>query len=56
MVCEYYGDTGSETYLTTTATNNPNEIQSVPISNWAIFLGLLLIGAFIVVRYRTRLV
>ena len=28
---------------------------SVPISNWAIIIGLLLIGAFIVVRYRTRL-
>jgi hypothetical protein len=28
---------------------------SVPISNWAIVIGLLLIGTFIVVRYRTRL-
>jgi hypothetical protein len=27
----------------------------VPVSNWAIVIGLLLIGAFIVVRYRTRL-
>ncbi len=28
----------------------------VPISNWAIIVGVLLIGAFIVVRYRKRLV
>lgn len=28
---------------------------STPISNWAIVIGLLLIGAFVVVRYRTRL-
>ena len=27
----------------------------IPISNWAIILGVLLIGTFIVVRYRTRL-
>lgn len=29
--------------------------ESVPVSNWAIVIGLMLIGAFIVVRYRTRL-
>ena len=29
--------------------------QSIPISNWAIILGVLLIGTFIVVRYRTSL-
>lgn len=28
---------------------------SIPVSNWAIILGILLIGTFIVVRYRTRL-
>ncbi len=27
----------------------------IPVSNWAIILGVLLIGTFIVVRYRTRL-
>jgi hypothetical protein len=32
-----------------------SEEASVPVSNWAIVIGLLLIGAFIVVRYRTRL-
>jgi hypothetical protein len=30
-------------------------IPSTPIANWAIVIGLLLIGTFIVVRYRTRL-
>lgn len=30
-------------------------VQPVPVSNWAIIFGVLLIGAFIVVRYRTKL-
>ena len=33
----------------------PDPDPVVPVSNWAIILGVLLIGAFIVVRYRTRL-
>jgi hypothetical protein len=55
MVCEYNGSAGSEYYNTNTAINNPFEISSVPISNWAIFLGLFLIVGFMVVRYRRRL-
>jgi hypothetical protein len=49
------------TYLdigTSTAQGFPFVIygaESVPVSNWAIVIGLVLIGAFIVVRYRTRL-
>ena len=55
MVCEYNGSAGSEYYNTDTATNNPFEISSVPISNWAIFLGIFLIVGFMVVRYSRRL-
>jgi len=29
--------------------------QEIPVSNWAIILGVLLIGTFIVVRYRRTL-
>jgi len=32
-----------------------DEMTSVPVSNWAIVLGVFLIGAFIVVRYRRTL-
>ena len=55
MVCEYNGSAGSEYYNTNTAINNPFEISSVPISNWAIFLGIFLIVGFMVVRYSRRL-
>jgi hypothetical protein len=52
MVCEYNGSAGSEYYNRNTATNNPFEISSVPISNWAIILGILLITTFVVFRFR----
>ena len=42
------------------ATNNRSfclagEAQAVPISNWALVIGLLLISGFIVVRFRTKM-
>ena len=42
-------------HLDLTVLITPPSPPSVPVSNWAIVLGVLLIGAFIVVRYRTRL-
>ncbi len=37
-----------------TDTNNPNEVPQVPVSDWAIYYGILLIGAFVIIRYRKR--
>ncbi|MCF6341269.1 MAG: hypothetical protein L3J31_00500 [Bacteroidales bacterium] len=58
---EFYFDTGDEIYnnfkgpfidnLVVTGTTQ----NQIPVSNWAIILGVMLIGAFIVVRYRRRL-
>ena len=55
MVCEYNGSPGNEYYNSDTETNNPFEISSVPISDWAVYIGILLIGGFVVIRYRKRL-
>jgi hypothetical protein len=54
MACEYNGLSGSEFYNTDTTSNNPNEIQAVPVADWAIYLGIFLIGGFIVFSYKRR--
>ncbi len=54
MVCEYNGSDGNEFYNTASVTNNPNEVTSVPVSDWAVYVGVLLIGAFVIIRYRKR--
>ncbi|NQU31870.1 MAG: hypothetical protein HQ521_01435 [Bacteroidetes bacterium] len=55
MVCEYNGLPGSEYYNTSSLTNNPQQITSVPISNWAIYGGILLIFGFILLVNRRRI-
>ncbi|NQU32712.1 MAG: hypothetical protein HQ521_05705 [Bacteroidetes bacterium] len=55
MVCEYNGQAGGEFYNSTTATNNPNSITSVPLSDWAMYLGIILIAMFMFDGYRKRL-
>jgi len=54
MVCEYNGSPTHEVYNISSVTNNPAEVSSVPVSDWAVYVGVLLIGAFIIVRYRKR--
>lgn len=48
-----FGSAEGEFDLTLTAT--PCVTAQVPVSNWAIVLGVLLIGTFIVVRYKRKL-
>ena len=56
MVCEYNGPAGNEFYNTNTSTNNPNEVASVPVSDWAIYMGIFLIGGLLVIRFRKKLI
>lgn len=52
MVCEYNGSPSNEYYNVDTSANNPFEVFSVPLSDWAIYIALLLMAGFIVFRSR----
>ena len=51
MVCEYNGPAGNEFYNRSTSTNNPNEVASIPVSNWALYLSLVLMGVVMLRRF-----
>ncbi len=55
MVCEYNGSEGNEYYNSSSSTNNPNEIASVPLSIWSISLAIILVLALLYFRLRNKI-
>ena len=55
-VREYNGQAGGEHYNVSETNNNPYQTASVPLSDWAIWLSLLLIGGFVLFKYKRKFV